>query len=348
MLSRKASIVLVCLLFLIAVITAQGSAYTIRQAAAPAAAEELLAPESPTQTKVAKFSGPARLGTNRMGPKRIVKCRPSANQFHGFKSPFGPKSRAVLPFIGSKRWEMSAEVMFARTKGTVRHIAGSNATASYRGIYDVDLNSDLGVPDHWVVPTYSARYRFKPKWSIRYQIMPIEMGGSGSPGRDIAFGTSTRYGGAGWQNLRVKWERQYHRIGLVYDTIRTYRARISVVGDYVRVDDKLTVIQPGCCGDIFNSDLNMGMAGLEFETALRTGRWWNTLSLECSAGVAFGDEAFGSDVSTGLKYRIYLNGGRWGYLRGGYRYLTYNKNYSDAKQWSTVIEGGYLQMGFIF
>ena len=73
MLSRKVSIVLVCLLFLLTAFTAEGSAYTIRQAAAPAAAEELLAPESPEQTKTAKFSGPARLGTNRLGPKRIVK-----------------------------------------------------------------------------------------------------------------------------------------------------------------------------------------------------------------------------------------------------------------------------------
>jgi len=343
MLSRKASIVLVCLLFLLTAFATGGHAYTVRQATAPAAPDDLLAPESPVQKKVANFSGTARFGA-----KRIFKVRPRVRQYYGLKSRYGVRPLAILPSIGSKRWEMGAQVMFARTKGTVRYIRGDAYNVSSQGLRDVDLNSDLGLPDHWVVGSYSARYRFRPKWSMQYQIMPIEMSGSGDSDRDFVFGSSNRYGYGGQRNRRSKWERQYHRVGLSYDAIRTYRARVSVVGGYVRVDDKVTLIQPDCCSDIFQSELNMGMAGLEFETALRTGRWWNTLSLECAASAAFGDEAVGSDVSTGLKYRIYLNSGRWGYVKGGYRYLTYKKNYSDARQWSSVVEGGYLQMGFVF
>ncbi len=36
----------------------------------------------------------------------------------------------------------------------------------------------------------------------------------------------------------------------------------------------------------------------------------NTLSLECRAGVAFLDEAFGSDIMTGLKCTIPVGNGR--------------------------------------
>ena len=100
---------------------------------------------------------------------------------------------------------------------------------------------------------------------------------------------------------KVKWERIYQRLGLVYDPIRTYSTRVGVFGDYVRLNEKLSVIQVGCCGDTMDNDLNMGMAGVEFEKCLKTSRLCNTLSLDCRAGVAFGDEGYGSDVSTGLK-----------------------------------------------
>jgi len=40
----------------------------------------------------------------------------------------------------------------------------------------------------------------------------------------------------------------------------------------------------GYGGDAFDHSLNMGMAGLEFERCLKTGRYCNTLSLECKAG----------------------------------------------------------------
>jgi hypothetical protein len=135
---------------------------------------------------------------------------------------------------------------------------------------------------------------------------------------------------------------------MVYEPVRTYTSRISVFGDYVRIDDKLTLINPNCCGDTMDTDLNMGMAGIEFEKCLKTGRLCNTLSLECMAGVAFGDEAFGSDVMTGVKYSIPMNNGRWGYVKGGYRFSTYKKKFSDVRMIDTAMEGAVLQMGFVF
>ena len=116
----------------------------------------------------------------------------------------------------------------------------------------------------------------------------------------------------------------------------------------MRIDDKLSVHQTGCCPDIMNTDLNMAITGVEFERCLKTTASCSTLSVECSAGVAFGDDAVGADLSTGLKYSIPMNNGRWGFIKGGYRYLTFKKKSSDARSFDIAMDGGFLQMGFLF
>jgi hypothetical protein len=40
--------------------------------------------------------------------------------------------------------------------------------------------------------------------------------------------------------------------------------------------------------------------------------------------------------------------GRWGYVGGGYRFVTFKKGYSDVEQIDTAIEGGFLKMGITF
>ena len=69
----------------------------------------------------------------------------------------------------------------------------------------------------------------------------------------------------------------------------------------MRINERLGVFQPGCCGSPMDNDLNMGLVAFEFEKCLKQTRMCNTLSLQCGAGVAFGDDGFGSDVSTGLE-----------------------------------------------
>jgi hypothetical protein len=229
-------------------------------------------------------------------------------------------------------------------KGTVRYVRG-NLGYTYQYAQDVDLNNDLGVPEHGVVPEFSATYRFKPNWSLRYSIMPMSMENTHNPNRSFVFG-SNQFNT--FQNSKVKWERLVQHAGIVYDPVKTYRSRISIFTDYVRVDDKLSFINPGCCGDTWDESMNMAMAGLEFEKCLRTGRQCNTLSLVCKAGVGFLDEAFASDVTTGLKYSIPLNNGRWGYIKGAYRFATFKKGYSDVKSLDTAMEGASIQMGFVF
>jgi hypothetical protein len=354
---RNTVMVLVCLVFLVASY-ATGQAYSIKQAVAEPGQTDLLAPHAEVQKNDSDISvassttKPVKKKTRRIirkvYKKRIMKVRPNAYRTWGSAPGYRGRPRAILPGHGSSRWEAGAEVLFARAKGKVTHITdtfGGGFAANERT--EVDLNDQLKVPEHPVIGTYWMAYRFNPKWALRYQITPFEITGGGFANSRFSFGDNTNTFGSG-QELQVKWERNYHRLGLAYDPIRSQRARVTVVGEFVKMDDKLTLVQVGCCSDRFDSDLNMGLFGLEFERALKTGRYCNTLSLECKAAVAFGDEAFGSDLSSGLSYRISLNSGRWGYVKGGYRFISYKKNYNDYKKWDTAMEGGFLQMGLIF
>jgi hypothetical protein len=275
--------------------------------------------------------------------KKIVKCHPLDSGFAPTVA-FGERPPCILPFERPSGWVFSAEAMYARMRGKVRN--SQTLYSTYNTYEDVDLNSDLGVPDHNVVGSFAARYRFTPAWSVRYSLMPMAIDSSGSTSKSFSFGTinMVAYG----QATKVKWERMYHRIGLVYDPIRTLSSRISVFGDFVKLDDKIQFTQVGCCTSTMDTNLNMGMAGVELEKCLKTTASCSTLSLECSAAVAFGDDGVGSDMSTGIKFSIPLNNGRWGFVKGGYRYLTYKKKYSDAKLIDTCLDGGFVQMGLVF
>jgi hypothetical protein len=315
----------------------QAAAWPFQQAAFTDRQEDLAAPSS-LRTKVIQKVKP---------PKEIVKCRPHGHFAPTVATPYEFLTTCTLPLPRSSMWQIDTEIFFARTKGHVRYLAGAFQMGYALGTErDVDLNSDLGMPEHSVVPTFTAMYRFRPHWGIRYSITHMVRDGSGSAGRSFTFGTTTFSPG---QPTRVKWESLYQRAGVFYDPIRTYTTRVTAFGDYVRIDDKIAVSQGFAGGTVtMDNDVNMAMTGLEFERCLKTMPSCNTLSIECRAGVGFLDDAVGSDLSTGLKYSVSLNNGRWGFISGGYRYVSYKKKYSDAKAFDTAMEGGYLQMGVVF
>ncbi len=339
MLTRNTYKIAIPLLFMVLTWGATAHAYSVMQAAAPAAPEDLYAPPSPSyQATIDPVVKARRIEKVRAVRKVRPPSRLAGRWIGG----------CYLPVPKIRGWEMEVSAIFARTKGKLRFGNLNNQFGFGIGFgqwgwqEDMDLNTQLGVPDHYVVPSMSIRYRFRPRWAMRYTLMPMEIRGSGNPeGWNIGFG----------QGVQVVWQRLYHRAGLVYDAIRTYRARVSVFGDYVRMDEKISVVGAGIGGfggSTFDNDLNMAMAGLEFERCLRTASFCDTLSLECRGGVAFLDEACGGDLMTQLKYSIPLGRGRWGYLAGGYRFVQFKKGYNDFKRIDTSIEGGFVKMGFIF
>ena len=341
MLRTKRYMLLVCLVLATMIFTTAASAYSIRQAAA-GPPEDLAAAPAPDQKNLAtvKAHKIQKVRPIYKVKPQIYKVRP---QFFGLSQQLG---ECCLPVSRAKGWELEAQVIFARIKGKVRmsNSLWGQSSWAWGNALDQDLNGDWGLPEHSAVGSFSLAYRFRPKWSLRYSIMPWELNGSGGNLQNYGYG----YG----QGSRVKWQRLYQRLELVYDPIFTYRSRVGVFAGYTRLDEKLsfggTNWSAVNTAPTFDHQLNMGMAGLEFERCLKTARFGNTLSCECRAGVAFLDEAFGSDLMTGLRYTIPLGSGRWGYVGAGYRYVTFKKGYSEFKQIDTSLEGGYLKMAFIF
>ena len=240
---------------------------------------------------------------------------------------------------------MAGDAFFARTKGKVRFSRGMSF--GYFSLDDVDLNADMGLDDHGIMGSFMAMYRFRPKWSLHYSIMPMSMMGSGQTGRSFVFGNTSYSAG---QSISIDWQRVEQHFGLVYDAVHAHSSRISVFGDYVRVTDRITLMQTqgGMGADAMDNDLAMGMAGAEFERCVKVTPTKATLSLHCVAGVAFGDGAVGATLESALKYSIPLNKKRWGFVKGGYRYLTYKKKSSDARMFDIAMEGGFIQMGLVF
>ncbi len=334
MLRTKLYTLLVCLsLSAIVLFATSAPAYSIRQAAAGS-------PED-----IAAAPAPDRKDRETAKPNKIQKVRPVYKVRPQFLALSPQLGECCLPVPRAKGWELEAQVIFARIKGKVRMTNSIwGTTWAWGGVPDQDLNGDWGIPDHSAVGSFSLGYRFRPKWSLRYSIMPMELNGSGGNLQNFGFGFN--------QGGQAKWQRLYQRIDLVYDPIFTRRSRVGVFAGYTRLDEKLSFSGTNWSAwntaPTFDQQLNMGMAGMEFERCLKTTRFRNTLSLECRAGLAFLDEAFGSDLMTGLRYTIPLGNGRWGYLGGGYRYVSFKKGYNDFKQIDTSLEGGYLKMAFIF
>lgn len=258
--------------------------------------------------------------------------------------PFAPTLGCMVPFRRPSGWEIEGQAIFARLKGKVRYLSSSYYYAGQ--LERIDMNTDLGLPDHWVIPSFSVAYTIRPNWAFRYSIMPMSVEGSKMVHRSFTFGTIIfSYG----DTARLKWDRLYHRVGLMYDPIRTPESRVTFFAEYVRIDDRLKLIQERCCETTVSMEANMAMAGLEIERCLLAlGSRGSAVSISCQAGVSFVDDAFGTDIATGLRYNIPLLNGRSGYLEGGYRYVSHEKKYSDLKSVETFAEGGFVQIGFVF
>lgn len=336
---KRPRMLLVCLCFFTMTFTANALAWNFIQAAATNdARENLLVPISPKARAITKVK-----------PQPIVKCRPPIGFQQSAQALMSQPQESLLPILKPRGWELDAQALFARTRGKAIYLNNSFGAGFLGSNPEVDFNTAMGIPDHAVVGSFTAKYRFRPNWSLRYSILPMEIRGGGSGLNGFQFGTWNASTG---QNLKSKWERLYQQIGLVYDPIRTPTSRVGIFAEYVRINERISVLQQGAGAGtgnaIFDNDLNMAMVGVELEKLLKVTRYSNTLSLECKAGVAFYDDAFGSDLSTGLKYSVPLNNGRSGFLKGGYRYLTFKKSYSDVKMIDTAMDGGFLEMGFIF
>ncbi|MEW6406167.1 MAG: hypothetical protein AB1649_30650, partial [Chloroflexota bacterium] len=88
-------------------------------------------------------------------------------------------------------------------------------------------------------------------------------------------------------------------------------------------------------------------SGVDLKKCIRTMCNGGTLSCDSRAGISYLDGAIGLDVQAALRYSVPMNCGRWGYVRGGYRYLSINEDRDDLKT-ETNLQGGFVEFGLIF
>ncbi len=196
MLRTKVSMLPVCLVLFIIISATSAPAYSIRQAAA-GPPEELAALPAPDT----KDRAMVKTGT-------IQKVRPIYKVQPEFIRTEPQLGGCYLPVARANGWEVDAQVIFARIKGKIRlpNSIWGGTWWGLGGVPDQDLNGDWGIPDHSAVGSFSLSYRFRPKWSLRYSIMPMELNGSGGNLQNFGFGFG--------QGTQVKWQRLYHRLDL--------------------------------------------------------------------------------------------------------------------------------------
>jgi hypothetical protein len=265
--------------------------------------------------------------------------------------PYMAAPPCILATPGPGQWELSAQVFFATIRGNVAwpRYSPYYSYYYYTGDWGANMVDHLQLPRHEAIPQFGALYQFRPNWALHYSILFKEFTGGGTPWDYFWFGNQYAFYGYG-QSIQSKWQHSYQRLGLQYDALRTCSAKLSVFADWVHMDDRIDV---GCsyCGygtQTFSKSADAASVGVELRRCLKTMPNGGTLSCETKASAMFLDNVEGWDVEAGARYSIPLNaGGRWGYVKGGYRLIDFKKSQNDFA-FKHALEGGFMEMGFIF
>ena len=281
-------------------------------------------------------------------PPGICKVKPAVAPCMGF--PMRPP--CILAAPRARQWEMGVQVFFATMRGTVAYPRYPLYGYTYGyGTDGADLVDHLQLPKHDAVVEFSAKYQFRPNWAIGYTGLFKEFVGGGTPQDYFWFGN--QYGGSYYyynQNINSKWQHSYQNVTLWYDALRTCNSKVSVFGGWMHADDRIDV---GCylCGNYtqtFSESMDGATVGLEVRRCLKTMANGGTFSCEYKVAAMFLDNIEGWDVQAGARFSIPLNAGnRWGYVKGGYRLIDMKKSQNDYA-FKHALEGGFVEMGFIF
>lgn len=354
MLRRIPSTPLVCIAISVAIICLNTS-----WAADPDKSLEILLKPNQATTKQTQTVPKARTGGKHTSvashpyayvfpppPPGITKVKPPM-------VPCGGPLPCILPSPKMRQWEMSAQAFFARTRGKIAWPRYSWYWTAWQGWdNETDLNGALKLPEHQVLLDLSARYQFRPNWAVRYEVLFDEMNGGGYADQQFVFGPWWATGG-GWivygQQIQTKWQHAYHRLSLVYDAVRTCQSLVSVSAGWMHADDKIDL---NCylCGNwttTFSKGMDSMIAGVQFQRCVTTAPNGGTFSLDNRASVIFFDDVEGYDLQAAGRFSVPLNCGRWGYVKGGYRFVQLKKSQTDYL-FQNTLEGGFIEGGLIF
>ena len=287
-------------------------------------------------------------------PKRIYKVKPAAPApvwkvkpslgLQGLSryNPFAWGAECYLPTPAPRQFEAGVRVWFPRIQGQISK-GGTVFLGGERSV--VDFDDHLGLSKSGT-PVWSimAHYQVAPRWGIHYSFSPLMLEATNTANTSFTFMGNTVTAGS---IVHSKWERYENRAGLVFDVTRSANSVASVYADWLYIQDKISMRQTlGGINMVWNDDKSLAVVGLQLNKCLKNFRG-NTLALTCKAGVAFLGDHNGYELETGLSYLVPIRQGRFGYLKGGYRFAQLDKD-TSSELFKTRMDGAFVEAGFIF
>jgi hypothetical protein len=274
----------------------------------------------------------------------ISKVKPSLG-FPGLAqyNPFAWGPECFLPTPAPRQFEAGARVWFARVQGQASR-GGGFLFGERPSVVDFDDNLGISKSGNaiWMI---KARYQVAPRWSINYSFSPFMADGTNVSTQSFTFMGTTFAAGT---TVRSKWDRYEHRAGLAFDLSHSPSSVASIYADWMYIQDKLAIRQAlgGLQNMVWDDDKSLAVVGIELNKCLKNFRG-STLALNGKAGIAFLGDNNGYELEAGLSYLIPIKQGRFGYLKGGYRYAQLTKE-KDLELFKTRMDGAFVEAGFIF
>ncbi|MEW6136778.1 MAG: hypothetical protein AB1733_00995 [Thermodesulfobacteriota bacterium] len=253
-------------------------------------------------------------------------------------------AECFLPTAAPRQFEAGAEVWFGRIQGQIAKGGGFFLPGEQPSVVDFDDHLGMGKSGN-VMWKAMAHYQVAPRWGIHYSFSPFTMEATGTSQNTFTFMGTTVVAGT---PVRSRWDRYEHRAGLVFDVTRSPNSVTSLYADWMYIQDKVAIRQAlgGLQNMVWDADKNLAVAGIELKKCLKNFRG-NTLALNCKAGIAFLDDHNGYELEAGLSYILPIKQGRFGFLKGGYRYAQLTKD-KNLELFKTKIDGAFVEAGFIF
>lgn len=247
-----------------------------------------------------------------------------------------------LPAPVQGQFELAPRLFFANVSGEARHTLENLVPERSLVKFDDHLGFRSSGNVLWSI---DALYQFRPRWAITYRFSPLSLSATHAPLTGFQFSGRTFAAG---MDLHSKWDRWEHRAGLLFNVSRTTNAMTSVFADWLYVQDRLFIGETGAQGASVTWDdtKSMALLGLQFDKCLKNYRG-NTLALTAKGGFAFLDDGIGYDAEAGLNYMIPIKTGRFGFVKGGYRYFNLKKE-AETKVFGSTLHGAFLSLGFLF
>jgi hypothetical protein len=252
---------------------------------------------------------------------------------------WGPACYLPAPVQG--QFVLSPRLFFANVSGEARHTLEGGLPGSL-----VKFDEQLGLRSSGnVLWSIGALYQFRPRWAITYRFSPLSISADHAPATGFQF---SGHAFAAGTDLHSKWDRWEHRAGLLFNLSRTSNAMTSVFADWLYVQDRLSIGETGAQATAVTWDdtKSMALLGVEFDKCLKNYRG-NTLALTASGAFAFLDDSIGYDAEAGLNYMIPIKTGRFGFVKGGYRYFNLKKE-TETKVFGSTLHGAFISLGFLF